>query len=333
MSRALVEVHLPVPFWPAVSRTTSTKAFFFVDRILLLEDVGGDLDEEAVERAGVPLGEDRAHLGGLEAEQAGHEGVGLADHLHVAILDAVVDHLHVMARAVLADVGRAGHAAGHGLAGRGAGDGLAGLGVNLGGDGLPDGLQFLPCGELAAGHEGRAEARALLAAGHAGADEAQAFFAERLLAADGVGPERVAAVDDDVALLEDGGEAVDHGVGRLAGLNEDDGLARLRQRGGEFLEGLGGDEAARGVGVLGDELVGLFGGAVVDRNPEAVVGDVEGEILTHHGEADESDVRVRFGHGCGSRPSRPEAKDQPVFSREPCNNPAADPNACNNPAC
>jgi hypothetical protein len=30
MSSALVEVHLPVPFWPAVSRTTSTKAFFFV---------------------------------------------------------------------------------------------------------------------------------------------------------------------------------------------------------------------------------------------------------------------------------------------------------------
>jgi hypothetical protein len=27
MSRALTEVHLPVPFWPAVSRTTSTKAF------------------------------------------------------------------------------------------------------------------------------------------------------------------------------------------------------------------------------------------------------------------------------------------------------------------
>jgi hypothetical protein len=27
MSRALVEVHLPVPFWPAVSRTTSTNGF------------------------------------------------------------------------------------------------------------------------------------------------------------------------------------------------------------------------------------------------------------------------------------------------------------------
>jgi hypothetical protein len=29
---------------------------------------------------------------------------------------------------------------------------------------------------------------------------------------------------------------------------------------------------------------------------EAVVGDVESEVLTHHGEADESDVGMRFGH-------------------------------------
>jgi hypothetical protein len=232
----------------------------------------------------------------MSAEEAGHQGIGLADHLHVAILDAVVDHLHVVARAVLADVGRAGHAAGNGLAGLGAGDRLAGLGVDLRGDGLPDGLQFLPRGELAAGHEGRAEARAFLAAGDAGADEAQAFFAERLLATDRVGPERVAAVDDDVTLLEHGGEAVDDRVGRLAGLDEDDGLAGPGQGGGEFLECLGADEAAGGVRVLGDELVGLLGGAVVDRNLEAVVGDVEGEILTHHGEADESDIRMGFGH-------------------------------------
>jgi hypothetical protein len=28
-----------------------------------------------------------------------------------------------------------------------------------------------------------------------------------------------------------------------------------------------------------------------------VVGDVEGEVLTHDGEADESDVGAGFGHG------------------------------------
>jgi hypothetical protein len=40
-----------------------------------------------------------------------------------------------------------------------------------------------------------------------------------------------------------GGEAVDHGVGGLAGLDQDDGLAGLGQGGGEFLEGLGANDA------------------------------------------------------------------------------------------
>ena len=44
MSRALVLVHLPVPFWPAVSRTLSTNQVSFCDRVVLLQDVGGDLD-------------------------------------------------------------------------------------------------------------------------------------------------------------------------------------------------------------------------------------------------------------------------------------------------
>ena len=35
----------------------------------------------------------------------------------------------------------------------------------------------------------------------------------------------VAAVDDDVAGLEGRGELVDHGIGRAASLNQDDGLA------------------------------------------------------------------------------------------------------------
>ena len=59
----------------------------------------------------------------------------------------------------------------------------------------------------------RAVERALLAAGDAHADEVQAVLAQRLLAADGVGEVRVAAVDDDVALVEQRRQLVDHGVG------------------------------------------------------------------------------------------------------------------------
>jgi len=44
------------------------ESFLFRERILLFEDVGRDLDEEAVERAGVPFGKDGAHFGRLEAK-------------------------------------------------------------------------------------------------------------------------------------------------------------------------------------------------------------------------------------------------------------------------
>jgi hypothetical protein len=113
--------------------------------------------------------------------------VGFADQLHVAVLDAVVDHLDVVACAVFA----------HPVA--------AGCSVfDLGGDGLEDLLHVRPRGGIAAGHDGGAEARAFFAAGDAGADEENAFFGEILGAAVGIGEQRVAAVDDDVAGFEMG---------------------------------------------------------------------------------------------------------------------------------
>ncbi len=91
--------------------------------VLLGEDLGGDLDEVAVELALVPLGEDVGEFVGGEAEAVLEELVGLADELHVAVLDAVVHHLDVVACAAFADPVAAGGAV-----------------VDLGGDGLEDRL-------------------------------------------------------------------------------------------------------------------------------------------------------------------------------------------------
>ncbi len=195
-----------------------------------------------------------------------------------------------MAGPVLADVGGAGDAAFDRLAGFGAFERLAGPGIHLGGDRFPDGLQFLPGALLAAGHEGRAEAGPFLPARDSRSHEAEALLVEFLLAADGVGPEGVAAVDDDVVGIEEHGEAVDHGVGGLPGLDEDDDFAGTLDGLHELLEGPGSDQSTGRVGVFRDELIGLGGGAVVDRDPEAVIGDVEGKVLTHDRKAHESDI-------------------------------------------
>lgn len=67
------------------------------------EDVSGDLDEERVEDALVPLFEHVRDLGLLHPEALLHDLVRLADQLHVAVLDTVVDHLDVVSGSGLTD--------------------------------------------------------------------------------------------------------------------------------------------------------------------------------------------------------------------------------------
>ena len=205
-------------------------------------------------------------------EPVAQQLVGLADELHVGVLDAVVHHLDEVAGAVGPDVGAARHA------------------VDVRGDLLEQRAQRLVGLGRAAGHDRRAVERALLAAGDAGADEVQAALADRLLAADGVGVERVAAVDDDVAFLHRVGELVDDRVGGVAGLDHDQHPARLLQRGKEFRDGLAAHELALGT-VLVEQRVGLGDRAVVQRHGVAVVGEVAGDVGAHHRQAGDADLR------------------------------------------
>ena len=56
--------------------------------VALAQRRGGDLDQAALQIAAVPFVEDVDHLVSAEAGGADHR-VGLADELHVAVLDAV----------------------------------------------------------------------------------------------------------------------------------------------------------------------------------------------------------------------------------------------------
>ena len=84
-------------------------------------------------------------------------------------------------------------------------------------------------------------------------------------------------------------ELVDDGVNRLAGLHHDQDAAGLLEGVHEFLEGFRADEVAVRA-VLGQQGVGLFDGAVVEGNGEAVAGQVAGQIGAHHREAGDTDV-------------------------------------------
>lgn len=81
----------------------------------------------------------------------------------------------------------------------------------------------------------------LLTAGDAGADEEKALGLELLGAAVGVGEVGVAAVDDDVALLEVGLDKLDEVVDSWAGLDEEDDLSGALEDLAELLDGVHAD--------------------------------------------------------------------------------------------
>jgi hypothetical protein len=124
----------------------------------------------------------------------------------------------------------------------------------------------------------------------------QAALAHRLLAADGVGVERVATVDDDVAGFHGIGELVDHRVRGIAGLDHDDHPPRLLQRVQEFLDALRTDELAF-VTVLFEQGIGLGDRSIVQSHRVAVVREIASEVRTHHRQAGDTDLR---GPGCRS---------------------------------
>ena len=78
--------------------------FQFLTYYLVGKNVGRNFYKERVEFALVPLVEDAAHFVVVHTQHVLHEVVGLADELHVSVLDAVVHHLHKVTRAVLANL-------------------------------------------------------------------------------------------------------------------------------------------------------------------------------------------------------------------------------------
>ncbi len=211
-SSALCTVQRPVPFCSAWSGTMSTNGlpvsasvWASTSAVISIRNDSRSPSFHSPE----DLGESRP----VGVQAAAQQVVGLGDQLHVGVLDAVVHHLHEVPGAVRADVHAARRA------------------VDLGRDRLEDRAELVVGLLRAARHDARPVQRALLAAGDAGADEVQAAArVSARLAAAGVGEVRVAAVDDDVALLQQRDQLVDHGVGRLAGLDHDDDRARLLER-------------------------------------------------------------------------------------------------------
>ncbi len=107
--------------------------------------------------------------------------------------------------------------------------------------------------------------------------------------------ERIAAIDDDVALFEVRHDLVDCLVDDVAGFDHDHDATRSLELRAELCNGVcafnGGPFC-----LVGKKLVDLGGRPVEDRDLESVVGHVEHEVLAHNGEANQSNIASSFWH-------------------------------------
>ena len=138
--------------------------------ILLGEDGGGDVDQEAIQLALVPLRKNFGKFIGGEPQPILQQLVGLADQLHVAVLDAVVHHLYVVPGAVFADPVAAGSSI-----------------LDFGRDGLENLLHMRPRFFISSRHDRRAEARTFFSARNARPDKQNAFCGQVFGSPGGVG--------------------------------------------------------------------------------------------------------------------------------------------------
>ena len=167
----------------------------------------------------VPVVENLGDSRVIIAADVFQQQISFGNELHIGVFDAVVDHLDVVAGTVGTDIGAAR------LTVRG-----------FGGNGFINGLDFGVRFLIAAGHDGRAAASSRFPAGNAHAVEVDARFLAAFATALSIPEVGVAAVDDDISLIEAREELVDHAVDRRSGHDHEHDFARPFEGGQEFIE-------------------------------------------------------------------------------------------------
>jgi hypothetical protein len=152
-----------------------------------------------------------------------------------------------------------------------------------------DRLYVRPCGRTAAGHHAGAFQSAFLAAGHAGADVEKALRLDIRGAANGVGEVTVAAVDENVARLQQRNQLLDHFIHCAAGLDHHEDFAGLFQIRRQFLKTAAADNGLSGC-AAGYERIDLRDRAVVHRDSEALRRHVHDEVFSHDGKPNQADI-------------------------------------------
>jgi len=245
--------------------------------VLKFQDVGGNFDEERVEDTLIPFFENPRNLILMEAKATLEDIICLGNQLHIAIFDTVVDHLDVVTGTSLSDPVTAGNT------------------IDLSSGGLEDLLDGIPGRGATTGHKRRSVSSTFFTTRDTGADEKESLGLKIFAAADRVGVVGVSTIDDDITLFKKRSELVDEDVNGLAGLNEEDDLARRFKLRNQFLDRVSTDDLGAFSLIL-EEVVDFFDCAVESTNDKTLVVHVQDKILTHDGQADKANISNSLRH-------------------------------------
>ncbi|KAI6770536.1 hypothetical protein HG530_005165 [Fusarium avenaceum] len=230
--------------------------------VVEVHDITGDLNQERVQNALVPLSQDVTDLLAGEAKTTLHDVVSLS-----VIGTLVANPL------------------------------TASLAVALGGDALEDVLDVRPGLLVTTRHERGAVSGTLLTTGDTGADEADVLASKILGAAVGVGEVRVTTVDDDVAGVKERQDLLNPVVDSLTSLDQEHDTTGRLELADELLDAVGADNGLA-LGLVLEESVDLGDGSVESADGEAVVSHVQNKVLSPvkrmsmSCEADEAQIRT-----------------------------------------
>lgn len=189
----------------------------------------------------------------------------------------------------------------------------AGLAVALGSDALENVLNVGPSGLVTTGHERGSVTGTLLTTGDTTADEADALAVEVLSTAVAVGEVGVTTVNDDITLLEERQKGLDEVINGFASHDEEHDTAGALELGAELLDGVSTNDGLAcfvvsifcnghwnllfsgllTLSLVRQEVVNLGDGAVESADGEAVISNVQDEVLAHNGQTDEAEVSTR----------------------------------------
>ena len=136
---------------------------------------------------------------------------------------------------------------------------------------------------------------AFLATRYAAANELQTRFLNSLGAAFGIGIMGVAAVDDDVTRLAKWYQRFNDRIDGRPSLDQQHQLARAFDRLDKFLNGVRAHEVLARCSTL-DQGVDFFSGSVENSDFVAAAFYVQGQVLTHHSQTNQTKITVATHH-------------------------------------